>query len=711
MPKNAKTNANRTTTMSIEEAIEELRNAVHLASNSNDDVNKHRDRNDDVLNHDIQGSEGTNISSLSGSLPSDRSNALASLRKNLYAANSNHHEHNDSRHAWQMRRLHAAKRVENAVSNYELAVQTFHDGATSSRDNNRSESPADEAVAKNMHANDTVDLLVAVITSVPRNLFLQRTDSGGGKLRDSEQEDEYQASIEQVCYSAACIASDLIRKYFSSPALDMEHPPVLEDRHIDELIDEVVGICNKDSSANIDPIVRVLNFLSERRQIERCMYEREQGESSDEYWNRALFSCLPPKDTLQLIHTLMYRHLYDQEDEKAEASDLVGRFIGYLLEHFCNGVVMDTRTVEECTATDLFERWSYGLDEHMAQRLNDEEVSDVCDLVIRYHIGSIQITLQLIEDASLLISSATSESEKIDGMDGSILQNVLIALQRTIRHVTMVVTTTEVIDKLGLDHDREIHVIFNPLIVSYARFVASSFHDAILFVRDACASAHEGDELSILADDLLFRLCHVSVGYEFLQRSPTDTGEEDEVIAVALLRAVSSQCIAGKARFLVDIAADRVRHIDKGSMMLDSDEPAHKRQRALLGSTFRNGLMPPPSSVYKAAKLPPSVSHSEERREAMMDILIACLNFSLSDQDDEHADRMNLKQVSCVTSAIMHCQEGESGDENEKTVLDPLNPWHSLQVKSVNRLADFEADDSLLSYSQLTPQYFSTMSP
>ena len=130
----------------MDEAAAQLRNAINLAlsldkSNSNDDNtneqrqnNNNNNRNDELSHHNGNiGSECTYISSLSGStLPSERSNALvASRRKSYYAANNNHNvmmDDNDNnrhgsneRHEWQRRRIHAATRVENAVSNYELA--------------------------------------------------------------------------------------------------------------------------------------------------------------------------------------------------------------------------------------------------------------------------------------------------------------------------------------------------------------------------------------------------------------------------------------------------------------------------------------------------------------------------------------------------------------------------------------------------------------
>ena len=68
----------------MDEAINELRNAVHQALSL--DPN---DRSDELINSDVQveSSESTYISSLSGSLPSERSTAASSRRKLFYDSN------------------------------------------------------------------------------------------------------------------------------------------------------------------------------------------------------------------------------------------------------------------------------------------------------------------------------------------------------------------------------------------------------------------------------------------------------------------------------------------------------------------------------------------------------------------------------------------------------------------------------------------------
>ena len=155
----------------MDEAAAQLRNAINLAlsldqSNSNDNNtneqrqnNNNNNLNDELSHHNGNiGSEGTYISSLSGStLPSERSNALvASRRKSYYAANSNHNNNvmmddNDNnrhdiheRHEWQRRRIHAATRVENAVSNYELALFNYHNHQQQQQNDNNINESKDE---------------------------------------------------------------------------------------------------------------------------------------------------------------------------------------------------------------------------------------------------------------------------------------------------------------------------------------------------------------------------------------------------------------------------------------------------------------------------------------------------------------------------------------------------------------------------------------
>jgi len=705
----------------MDEAAIELRSAINLALSLDQNVNEqnyyHQHNNN---NHELElgiggTSEGTYISSLSGSLPSERSNALASRRKNYYDINKNimnNNNHNNmrseddngivSRHTMQRQRIQAATRLENAVANYELAVFNYYNtqqtGVPPSSHHQNNTIMNDGSC--NDEQQDITDLLVGLLTAVPRNLLQHLDYLDERALHNNPQEDEeYFSSMEQLCYNTACISSDIIRKYFVSAALNlnMNNPPTLEDRYVNELVDEVVQICNTDqegrgSGSNIEPIIRLLNTLSEGRDIERALSERENG-SFDSTGSLSLFLCVPSKDALLLGHTLMYRYLCDLEDQQVESpSSNVGYFVCYLLEHFANVTLeeMGYNSFDECKA-GLFDSWSDSVDEHMVRRLNDEEVKDVHTLLVRFHVASIQSSFHLIDNAESVISTTIGESKKKENtIDNGTIESLVITLQETIRHMTMVATATEVLEKLGLEHDPEIHSIFNPLISSYTKFTVSALHNALLFLRGLkCDSTNEIEDLSILADDLLFRLCGVNIGIDFLKSSPSSKGKE-EVLTIALLRAMNTQCISGKARFLLDIAAEYASQLTDNRN--SNIEPTLKRQR--FSSSMR-------SDHTMHSK---DLSSSEE----MMDIILACLALSHSNQDNEHPDSTNLKQASCITSALIFSQDNV-GNGQANAVLDPLNPWHTLQVKPLQKLALNDAETpGILAYSKCTPHLLST---
>ena len=94
--------------------------------------------------------------------------------------------------------------------------------------------------------------------------------------------------------------------------------------------------------------------------------------------------------------------------------------------------------------------------------------------------------------------------------------------------------------------------------------------------------------------------------------------------------------------------------------------------------------------------------------EEMMDTLLACLALSHSNQDSEHPDSTSLKQASCITSALMFSQDNV-GNGQANTVLDPLNPWHTLQAKPLQKLALNDAETpSISAYSKCTPHLLNT---
>ena len=636
----------------MEGAALELRDAIHLALSNDNDVANVDQGEDDLPSNDARAAaaasggsseEGTYVSSLSGSLPPPPSEG-----SNAPPASSRRGRGGGSRREWQARRMRAATRVECAASNFESALCDRRERDSPLAGDRRVDEIS--GLAEQGGGEDIVDFLVALLTSVPRTLLLRRADPSGIEARDHPRHElEYHSSMERICFNLACISSDVIRKYF----------PALEDRHVYDMIDELVQICNADPSAsavsNLEPILRLLNSLSEVQDLERSIYEREHGGDDDGVVCRTLFSHISSKESLRLVLFLMHRFVCDHDGRCVESSGHIGYFIGYLLEHLANTVREETGYIsfDEC----LFEAWAHGIDEDMMRRLNEDEAKDVHALFVRYHVASIQSALHMIENAESVIDVYITESQRNNGVvEGA--PEIMVALKEAVRHMTMVVGTTEVMDKLCLGHDPEIHLIFHPLMSSYARFAISCLHDALLFFQSACDSAHDVENVMILADDLLFRLCRVTIGMEAL-KSPSYC-EADDVIALSLLRAVNSQCIVGRARFLLDVAADRARVADTGAAT-STGEPIPKRRRR--ECRLGGGRLP------------------EEVRGDMTDIVLACLALSQSNQDHEHPDPSSTKRASCIVSALMFSREDPPGDKaGHRTMVDPLNPWHTMRL-------------------------------
>lgn len=699
----------------MEEAALELRDAIHLAlSNDNDVANNNvddRGEDDDLPSNDAHAAvapgggggsseEGTYVSSLSGSLPPPP-RPRPSERRSNNAPPPPASSSRRGRHEWQARRLRAATRVECAASDFESALCDRRERDSSSpllagerRHDDEGSGLADERGWE----EDIVDFLVALLTSVPRTLLLPRRRAdrySGIEARDMRRELEYQSSMEGICFNFACIATDVIWKYY----------PALEDRHVYDMIDELVRICNDaDPSAsaisNLEPILRLMNSLSEVQDLERSMYEREHGGGGDDDGGaacRTVLSHMQSKESLRLVLILMHRFICDHDGRCVESSSgHIGYFVGYLLEHFANTVreEMGCITFDECTS-NLFEAWAHGIDEHMMRRLNEDDAKDVHALIVRYHVAGIQSALHMIENAESVIDGCITESQRNNGAVDGAPESIMIALKEAVRHMTMVVGTTEVMDKLCIEHDPEIHIIFQPLMSSYARFAISCLHDALLFFQSACDGTHDVENVMILADDLLFRLCRVTMGMEAL-KSPSYR-EADDVLALSLLRAVNSQCIVGRARFLLDVAADRARVASNtGVVATSTGEPIPKRRRR--ECRLGGGRLP------------------EEVRGDMTDIVLACLALSQSNQDHEHPDPSSTKRASCIVSALIFSREDPPGDKaGHRTVVDPLNPWHTIQVRPLQTSAspcddDGNPHDSSVAYANAMPHHLDTKS-
>lgn len=668
-------------------------------------------------------------SSLSGSLPSDSlllamtSRREKKKRKKKHNFISTHHEKeqeeeqrlmngmgddiigggmdNHRKEQWQMKRLQVATIVENAVSNYELAVfnhqqhhHQFHndDSITQQQhcENNNHNESFSTLKDEISFGEEIVHLLVALVTSVPRQLLeISRYDPYDHD--DEEEEEVYLSSMEQLCFKSACIASDILRRYYlRGGTLNhmMENHPILDDEHVNLLLEEVVQICSEPNNNNknnhaitLDPIIALLNSILEERHVDRLIYEREQEANEVEVGYQSLLSCLSSKETLRLVHALTHRFLSDIHDDgysgddggPAEASTQNGYFIGRLLEYFTHiareEVVVEDHDDDE-DAIGLFDAWADSLDEFMTPRLRHDEAKEVYTLIVRYHVVVIQSSIQVMENAEFVIGRIIAESEKNNGeiVDGAV-ESMLMGLQDTLRHLTMTVHTTEAMETLGFDPDPEIHVIFHPLVSSYARFTVTCWHDSFRFFQRAWEggnSHRDIENVSIQVDDVLVRLCRSTFGKGTILSCLPNAGDENEIIAVSLLRAMNSHGVNGKARFLLDVAADRAMftHNVVGETTRIGGDPQSKRRRHDYDPRLSSESLAPSNTldgVYPS---------SNERRGEMTNLILACLSLMRSSKDDP--------QLRCIASALMFNREGKDNANTKSIMLDPLNPWHTI---------------------------------
>ena len=75
----------------------------------------------------------------------------------------------------------------------------------------------------------------------------------------------------------------------------------------------------------------------------------------------------------------------------------------------------------------------------------------------------------------------------------------------------------------------------------------------------------------------------------------------------------------------------------------------------------------------------------------MIDVILCCLSLSQCNRGDDIADQTHIKELSCITSALVF-----SGNDNEdasndsavsrRQVVDAINPWHSLQLKPLMQI-------------------------
>ena len=536
--------------------------------------------------------------------------------------------------------------------------------------------------------NDLIDLLVAVMTSVPNTLLqkLYKLESSGDGM-DAQQQHHHQqhfSSMEEICFNSACISSDVMIKH----VIDGDDFDSLGESHVQELVEQVISFCEGEGiGMNIlYPIIQLLNTVADQRQIERTLFEQGYVGQDFEYHDpRSLFN-MCAKDTLRLFRMLL--RLMESEMSTFQSSQ-VGFFASYLLVHFADTALIESghSTFQECQ--DLFRVWADGVNEHMTRRLTENDAGVILDSILQFQIDSIQAALQLIERTDRMISALASDEGMNDEANSGNSDECIAAVQDSIRRVSMSVSVTEVMERLGIEPDPEIHVIFHPLIVNFADFVALGLQDAHLI-----GFGQEGQALSHMADDLLIRICHTSIGIDFLKHC--DDVKRDEVFAVAILRALSSGCIAGKGKFLLEMASNSAQEAEVNP----NSKPLAKRQ-------CHSGFHGKPSL---GSFLRTDTTSSSKAQHDMTDIMTLCMTLSQS-YFDEGMDRSSVDQTACIASSLM------SSDQNTKhQVLDPLNPWHSLNVNFMKELSsrlekgsqDEHGNCAISSYSSALPSCFDT---
>lgn len=647
----------------MEEAIADLHNAIHIVLSLNP---QDFSGGDDLLQNGVVPAESSSttesrISSLSGSMieQSQRSSsALNRLKLSLHNNGAgddlnggNNGNESVPSSTWQRHCLSTAKNVEHALSNYELALSSVHNGG-------RGEPIYFIGNEDGSHQQSIVDLLVAVLTSVNRHLMQQCGKHYlNGMIGSSASSSNFVTSMEQLCFTAACISANMLMKWFCQSDNFTHDIPLLEVRHVDEMIEEVAVASEDDLlSQFVEPIVTVVNSTLERQRIASATYDEEGG---------IIFSNLSAKDGLLLATLLMQRFICQPQDNaEVETSSHISLFVSSLFEHF--------RLVLAEAGSGQFEEWADTYNEYMERNLNDNEMANIPALVSQYHVLGIESALALLENAESLVESS-GESENVE--------SIITTVQDTIRASMIAISTTETMENLGMTQNHQIRVIFDPLIVAFTKFILSGLQKALDILRRFNCS-HDIEGICNIADDLLFRLCCTTNGLEFFKSG--GSGEEEEILAVVLLRAMSDGCIQSKAKALLDLAAESARNANQNNRP-SSAEVSSKRQRLNSSLSFSGGGGKPSSlgSLQKDAS-----------SGSMIDVLLCCL--SLSQSGHVTAEQTHIKEVSCITSALMFSDAPteEVSEDSDVTVVDPLNPWHSLQLKPLIQLMEDENSSS-----------------
>ena len=660
----------------MEEAIGELHNAVHLAlSLTPRDVGLGGDllQNNGVVSNESSSSAESRISSLSGSLieQSQRSSStLNRIKLSLYNNSTGDGNGLASSSMWQRHCLGAAKNVEQALSNYEMALLNVHNGdggepiyfINSEDDSNQT---------------SVVDLLVAVVTSVSRHLIQQCDKHASGMMGSTSSSYlHFISAIEQICFSAVCISANMLMKMFCHSDDFGPDIPLIEDRHVREMIEEVaVANENETLSQFVEPIVTLVNAVMERQRIVSCTNNEEEE----------LFSNLSAKDCLLLAASLMQRFICNRSrgSTEVEISSHINLFISSMLEHF--------RIVLAQEGRSHFDEWADVSSKYLESNLNDDEMSNTLALVSQFHVVGIESALALLENFEKMTESCG------DNLGNDAVDSLIAAVQDTIRANMTVVSTTETMEGLGIHQDPQIKVIFDPLLATFATFIVSTLDKAIDVLRKVNCS-HEIEAIRNIADDLLVRMCCTANGIEFFKSGRT--GEEEEILAVVLLRAMNAGCIHSKAKVLLYLAADISTEVcrDKRS---ETSEASSKRQKF-------NSLSFGNNKASSSCTIPNYASN-----KSMIDTILCCLSLSQQNRGGTAIEQSHVEEVSSITTALMNSNGSNNASNNsDAMVVDPLNPWHSLQLKPLMQLVEDENSsserdelnpilDSLVSYTSV----------
>ncbi|KAL7432555.1 hypothetical protein ACHAXM_003827 [Skeletonema potamos] len=629
----------------MEEAIADLHHSIHLALSLN--PQDFSGGGDDLLQNGVVPAESSSttesrISSLSGSMieQSQRSNsALHRLKLSLHNNNSGEELNGSSNGGtWQRHCLSTAKNVENALYNYELALLSVHNGG-------RGEPIYHIGNEDGSNQTSIVDLLVAVLTSVTRHLMQQCGNHQNGVKGSNVSNRNFVTSMEQLCFTAACISANMLMKWFCQSDDFNNDIPLIDERHFSEMIEEVAVASEDDLLSHfVEPIVTVVNSTLERQRIESSIYD----------WEGNFFSNLCAKDCLLLATSLMQRFICRPRDNAGiETSSHISLFISSLLEHF--------RAVLAEAGRGKFGAWADSFDEYMERNLNDEEIANIPTLVSHFHVQGVESALALLENAESLMDSR-EESNNVE--------SIVTTVQDAIRASMSAISTTETLESLGLVQNPAIRVIFDPLIASFVKFILSGLQKALGILRKFnCSREIEG--ICNIADDLLFRLCCTTNGLDFFK---SGGGEEEEILALVLLRAMSVGCIQSKAKALLGLAAENARSFSQDDIPRSAD--ASKRQRFNSSLSCGDG---------KASSL--SILQKKTSSGCMIDVILCCLSLSQRNRDYVNVEQSHIEEVSCITSALMFSDET---DKCGAGVVDPLNPWHSLQLKPLAQLIEDE---------------------